>query len=364
MKLVYLDNSHKALLAKLRTDSPLRFDEFLKEWRANSCILALSEAHIYEITRHRSPEEQESRFEVLKQILPIRAEIQVFPKELILALRRKNVDFVVRDIDLSKSVFSDIICQAEMLSSLLDVTRGQYSSHVELSHNITRMMWQPQNLIPLAPKGTKKIRLIDLPDSFPQEYRDHYLGILRKAEIELSDSGITTPIYDHALRDTLTLMKGFISNVEANGVRGVVADLMNLDLNNSKHLRMPIETLDESINFLGSVKFHLPKLVYGDDNLVDRLCEMLTVDDCPGRWLKSKVENQLRRNNDLDPSNELDTKHLSHLPYVDVMFCDKRILGATKQVFENCSLPKTLAGINLPIAVKNDIDSLENALFG
>src|SRR5688572_25170930 len=106
MNLVYLDTSNLALLSKIKDESPKQFQSFMEKWHSKNYTLGVSEAHIFEIVRHGSVLERNSRFALLKTMLPVRFERGIFPKEIIIALKRKGVfKFAVKDFAVHSSIF-------------------------------------------------------------------------------------------------------------------------------------------------------------------------------------------------------------------------------------------------------------------
>ncbi len=90
MKRIYLDTSNLALLTRIRENDPIRFQNFLNEWNYRKYILALSNAHFFEIMRHNSQEERKARFDLIESFIPVRLEQRLSENEVILALLQKG----------------------------------------------------------------------------------------------------------------------------------------------------------------------------------------------------------------------------------------------------------------------------------
>lgn len=92
--------------------------------------------------------------------------------------------------------------------------------------------------------------------------------------------------------------------------------------------------------------------------------ELVRLEDCPGTWLRHAVELQIRKATAKDePSNLFDLNHLGHLPYVDLLFTDKRIAEFARQVLSAPNLPASLRHVKKPLAIPNSIEALESALI-
>ena len=115
--------------------------------------------------------------------------------------------------------------------------------------------------------------------------------------------------------------------------------------------------------FKDSVSYFLSQMLYNNDEHIAFLADKISIEDCPGKWLEQQVEHQLEISGDFETSNQLDIKHISYLPYVDILITDKRIVDKTIQVFRNKDLLDSLRTVTLPKKVSNSIESLENALF-
>ena len=77
MKLVYLDTSQIHLLPKERVQNKERFSNFLKMWKDNRCVLALSRIHLFEICRYDDPEMRQSRYRLFEDLIPLSLRVRV-----------------------------------------------------------------------------------------------------------------------------------------------------------------------------------------------------------------------------------------------------------------------------------------------
>jgi len=91
MSLVYLDTSQIHLLSKEKVQNKERFSNFLKTWKDNHCVLALSRIHLFEICRYDDPAMRQLRYRLFEDLVPLRCEFEFLEhREIILALSRDS----------------------------------------------------------------------------------------------------------------------------------------------------------------------------------------------------------------------------------------------------------------------------------
>lgn len=158
-------------------------------------------------------------------------------------------------------------------------------------------------------------------------------------------------------------MKSLRSRLDKVSPQDAIAELANLDTNQRSYLNKPFDDLANRLLFENSLKFNLSRMLFNDEKDINSIVNKILISDLSGKWLRRKVEYILHKNKDFKPNNELDIKHISHLPYVDILITDKRIVEATTQVLRSNELPDSLKNVSLPKKVSGSIDSLEKALF-
>lgn len=354
MKLVYLDTSNLSLLAETRQKFPEKFHSFLTNWRKQKYILALSEAHIFETTRLDLAATKQARYDLFKEMLPIRFEAEPFSKEIVSALKRKGIyNYFLRDFRFYKLMFLEVKCLANHISALYsNAENNYYSILVSQSYETAKVLWQDRKLYPKN-KNQKVERLRDLPESFPDNFKDFFDTILQASE-KLSE------INPFATDE----IKFLDSRAVEAGFRQAYAEMMGVDITSNSYLNTRTDYLTDKLAFKVRLKFFLSQILYDDEKNINFLSSKILIEDCPGEWLKRQVENQLCMGDDFDHRNQLDIQHISYLPYVDILITDKRIVSKTEQVFRRQnSLLDSLNNTSLPKKVSNSMDSLENALF-
>lgn len=348
MKLVYLDTSNFSLLAETQQKSPERLKSFLKMWWEQKCVLALSEANIFEVARNGF---NESRYNLLKEFRPIRFESRVFPKEIIKAIKSKGIyDFLIRDYDFCRPMFFEVIRAKERLRYLCDSTKNDYQFLANRSQILNEIIWEMKENHPL-PKDNKKNRFRDLPELASDEQKQYLDEII----LFLERDGIKHPAIDH--------VRSLRSRLEKVGLQQAFAELAGVNISQESGLNKSFDNFTNRILFENSVKFNLSRIFYNDEKYIVSIVNKISIENLPGEWLRRKVEYILHKSGDFKANNELDIKHISHLPYVDILITDKRIVEATAQVFRSKELLPSLRNTTLPKKVSNSMDSLEKALF-
>lgn len=352
MKLVYLDTSNLALLSKIQGKSPIQLQAFINNWRSKKYTLAISEAHLFEIVRHGSDIEKKSRFDLLKLLLPFRFERILFPKEIIFALKSKKLfEFAVTDFGIVSSIFSENIYSINGLLKLQGLSRGIYLNLTNSGYELSKNLWQPNRFIPQKSKD-KKFRVEDLPSLFPPALKSYFQELLKRSKPFSSGN----PVGWNQLNK-------FVARVDIVGFQQAFIEMAGADERTFNIYKKPIEELQDNIVFKNSLEYFLSEFLYTNLENTTFLANQISIEDCPGQWLKQEVEKQIRKSGDSEVSNQMDLKHISHLPYVDILIADKRIVDKTIKVIEKAKLPESLKSVPIPFKVSNTLKSLEKALF-
>jgi hypothetical protein len=156
-------------------------------------------------------------------------------------------------------------------------------------------------------------------------------------------------------------MREMMTKMRSEGPRKVIADSVGADLTNKAVLR---QTGDEAL-----VRSRLKQDAlaiashYLSPEKAEELSRTVALEHCPARWLKFQVEREIEKAEPKSlPSNEYDLMHVSHLPYVDLLFTDKRIRAYVEQVHRRHAEWPLWSRMGRPVHVSQSIDSLIDAL--
>gem|GEM_PF-6209438 len=198
---------------------------------------------------------------------------------------------------------------------------------------------------------------------------DHIADVMRHLEEAQASvvnlQGLGDLFSPAQLTDVMDGMKNtiecFMKRTEEVGSANALAEHLGADPTDRATLRKPIDLLIQQHTFGFSVRQVLAAACGNQDPLViNDVAGKIKLEDCPGTWLKYAVRLQMRKAMSTDhPSNYYDLEHLAYLPYVDMLFADKRLATFTRQVLNSDDLPSSLKGVRPPISVPNSIDSLE-----
>jgi hypothetical protein len=93
------------------------------------------------------------------------------------------------------------------------------------------------------------------------------------------------------------------------------------------------------------------------------LASTIRIEHCPGQWLARAVELEARRAEaQPDASNSHDLDHLAFLPYVDVLFTDRRMGTYATSALRRADIPGALSNVRPPQWVASSIEAIEAAL--
>ena len=298
-------------------------------------------------------------------MLPIHIEKKLFNKEILLAFIDKGIfSFSSNGIGLEPKPFSQIIKTSQQLSEEIRIL------DLELFHNLYNMgyeghkhSWEAKVINP-SRKNQKVPRLKDYSDfEVTNEKSKEFRKEWKKAKDELvSNPNLPQEFLQFGTNFVEVMLENFLSNAEENGFLEAFSKFIEIDSTDEKLLKKPVEALIEKSNFKSKVKICLLELELEED-LVEALADKISLEDCFGNWLCKQVEIQIRKSGDSKASNQADIEHISHLPYVNFFFTDKRIVEMTKQVLRFKDLPQSLKIDKLPISISNSIKELENTLF-
>ena len=220
MKLVYLDTSNFSLLSEIQQKFPEKLKSFLKTWRENNYILALSETNIFEIARKGF---NESRYNLLKEFRPIRFESRIFPKEIIKALKHKRIyNFFINNYDFCRPMFYEVISTSNRLHFLCDSAKNGYQLLANRGYELSEISWQSKKNFSTT-KNNRKFRLGDLSDS-PSDLSSIELKKYLEKIITIFEKG-------REVHPGMKQLKFLHSRLEEVGPQQAFAELAGVDIN-------------------------------------------------------------------------------------------------------------------------------------
>jgi hypothetical protein len=147
------------------------------------------------------------------------------------------------------------------------------------------------------------------------------------------------------------------------GMRGAYAEALGVQADLTRD-RRPLDLVTQEAVFAESVRRtarqHLNRT---DASEIEALVHRVSLRNCPGMWLARAVELKIRSAEpEPEISNAYDLDHVSHVPYVDLFFTDKRIANYIRQAIRDPAVPEVLRNYRGPVAVSDSIDAIEAAL--
>jgi hypothetical protein len=221
-------------------------------------------------------------------------------------------------------------------------------------------------------EGTKyeRRRLSQIGDAKPtEEQRAEFLKAWEEPQVPPSELENFYKLVPPELMEEMTnlfrdLGLRFLDRAEEISSANALAEALGVDPNDRATARSYTDQLPQKFAFRFPVREAARSLGVQDDALLTKASEIVRLEECPGMWLRNAVEIEMRKAIAKDmPSNLLHLNHLGHLPYVDLLFTDKRVADFARRVLTSQSLPPALQGVRQPVAVPDSIDAIESALF-
>ncbi len=367
MNRIYLDTSNIALLTCIKENDSTRFQKFLDEWNYRKYVLALSNAHFFEIMRCKFVKERTARFDLLERFFPVRIEHNLQENEIILALLQKGL---IIDPSLSIRFFSTKIISSAQFTKYKSLDNPLLRDVCNIKYEAFKTIWKltpkDENL-----KDSKSTRFSELPETkMPLEHLEYSLvqgKQFLEDEIKTEASkykNIPREVIEFEVKNARDIFEMFFTKISKVGMKQAFAECFEIDLNNRKIQKSFIDHLLVDFKFKSAIKAVLQNLFHDIyEREIRDITSKISLKNCPGTWLENQVRIHLLKANLIETSNELDIHHISHLPYVHLLFTDKRIVEMTTQVLRGKDLPKLLRGITHPISISNTIEALEKALL-
>lgn len=367
MDRIYLDTSNIALLTQIRENDLNRFQKFLDEWNYRKYILALSNAHFFEIMRHNSDEERKARFDLIETFIPVRLEQKLSESEIVLASLQKGA---IIQKGATIRFFSEKISSPAQFVNYRAFDNPFMRDVYNLNYDAYMTSWNA-NSDDEKLGSFKKTRFSDVPDdALPAEELKDFFEQLKPIINESTKSffdkyeNLPKELADFGNNFVFEAFESFYERCSEIGTKEAFAEFIEIDSSDIKTQKSFVDKLLNGFNFKMTVETTMREYFpHFDERDIEYVKSKISLENCSGTWLKIQVRNQLLKAKQFDASNELDIYHLSHLPYVSFLFADKRIVEMTKQVFKFKDLPKTFRKIKLPFSIPNSIEELENVLF-
>ena len=380
MPVIYLDTSHLHLLAEVRRTNQDRFSQFIAVWKERHCTLALTMTHIQEICRYKAQVGREARYDLLKDLLPIRCDLVLaedVPAALRLLHNREIYGALVRNGMVSSqgarlSRYTEGLpelltepTQVELFKQLETV--DVYRNFIEAFYDMNRVSAEANS----REVGTnyERHRLSKMETSKLEP--EHIAEVLQK--LEEGRTNIPQSLRDVAPQDIIDeqfdklrdLIEQFANRVGEVGTVKALAEFLEVDTEDKTSFRKHTDVLNQEYVFKKVVQMFLDEVCnLHDEAVLETVLQRIVPEDCPGWWLKNAVLIQMRKATAVDEaSNYYDLEHLSYLPYVDLFFTDKRIAEFTRQVLASPQLPVLLGDVKKPIAILKSIEALESILL-
>jgi hypothetical protein len=369
MALIYPDTSNIDLLSKIRQQDRARFNAFLEKWKELNCTLAISGTHIFELRRYADSSAREARYQLFEELCPIRCQSSsIDTLEIVHALRNHRDELCLKDsTDEIIEAFSMRFNTPAEVSEMRQLEADELSLLFEAFYDASKIGAAASS----REEGTKyeRRRVSQLGDAKPtSEQRAAFLEEwdeqqFPSSELENFHKLVPPEAMEGLLNAFRDLGLQFLDRAEEVGGTNAFAEALGLDLNERSVSRSYTDQATQQFAFRFSVREAAQSIGIQDEVLLNLASKLVKLEDCPGVWLRNAVELQIKKAVAKDvPSNLFDLNHLTHLPYVDMLFTDKRIAEFTRQVLASPNLPTSLRDVKQPIAVPNNIEALESVI--
>jgi hypothetical protein len=376
--LIYLDHSTIVTLERTLKRDRSRFDDFVRRWNDNHCVLALSLFHQLEISGSKHADSRRYRIQVLEHLAPARADQIINPnappslrtlagREAFAMLGRiagrgdlfERVDrhWVAFPTELPQGMLG--LALRAGTSSKLRKVFGHFREAVKLeaaaitASGKTRAVHRRLRDLSSGPLSGEQAETVrtesraffesgewenDIAASFPPEQRNSAILAVRAWMEAISERmillGPREAFADHVGADLATSLKRFTHDLLV------------------QHLfRHTVEQTAKEV---------VPAI---DTAVLEQFQQMARLEDCPGTWLMYRVDRELRVARETwEPGATYDLLHLAHLPYVDLMITDSEIAENTRKVLRRPGLPPSLEEVRAPVAVAGSVEAVEQAI--
>jgi hypothetical protein len=377
MRLVYLDHSTIVTLERTLKRAPKRFASFVENWRRADCALAISFVHVLEIAGSKHADARANRIRVLHALGPARTGLlpnspaalqQLAGREVFAAIGR----LVGREDLLSVTDKHWIGFPSELPNSIVGtVLQGLLTAKMRQVYGQFGEAVTVESKARSRPANTKRVdhRLREL-QSGPLSEKEAALAranlqdVMNSGEWRDEVLGTFPPdVRERAAEDVRRWMENAFEQMISAGPRESFAAAVNADL--ALELKSFTHDLIVQHIFRTTVQTTASEtLKVADPAALDPIVEAVTLESCPGTWLRYKVEFELEKaRTTWEAGATYDLLHLAHLPYVDLMFTDAEIAENTRKVLRRRPLPEALNGIAPPVSVAGTVEAIEDLIL-
>lgn len=377
MPVVYLDTSHLDLLGRTLLKNAPEFSSFVDRWQLLGCELALSWAHHHELRRYGASEDREVRYRVIQALAPIHCDFSPRPDvpNAFVTLERREILKALADLGIlggsSEQIakytrgFPESLCSPDELMSLRAIEDEGYGMMFSAFYDAARQSAAANS----RPDGVKyeRPRLSRLPNAEPsiedkEEFLRQFAAAIDTVDLSALRNVIPDELWREAIHDLRKPLEAFFDRASSAGVVTAISENLGVDPEDPVYRRSYTDELRHAHEHRSAVIQLLRDTLKADAALVEEVAPLIGLMDCPGTWLKRKVEIQLRKASPTAEANNLfDLEHLAHLPYVDLLTADGRIVEYCRQVLRENQHPALLR-VAEPVAIPSTIVALEHVL--
>lgn len=378
MGLVYLDNSNLNLIADCRRRNPGRYGKFLESWRTSGAVLAVSIVHYIELGGSNVDEARDARYSVIEDMVPVRAAFDLDPdtpqclrtllgREVLVAVcEHLQLGHKLAQFDRHWRGFPITVYNATSL-------RGARTFEDPDIRQATRTVNAMMDFVAKAtarPEGTKydrrKARNLDVEPPSAEVCNDLVQEALRHLSSDEDIQRLFATLPPEAREEGMIkardlLERNFRTMVDHGPLEGM-AILMSA---RSEELRgmYTDEAAAQAVVRAQAGQLAAEIFNAASEDQLKKFQSMVSLDDCPGTWLRHKVEVELRKSVCRDvASSQFDLDHLEHMPYVDLFFCDKRMATYVRQVQRLERDSRIWDRARPPVAVPSSVEAIEDAV--
>jgi hypothetical protein len=375
MPVAYFDTSHLHLLATERSRNTAEFSAFLEYWQQGGWELALSHVHFLELARYGGAEGRAARYALFQDLapvwltLPVRDQVQGGS-----TLTRREIRHALAARGLAKPSQTvpgrhGIVFVERVDSNNVHVVQAlegdELRRYIQLFHGAVSLAAEASRRPPDAEPPGKRLRDIENRVPTPEQVQAIRDAVERETAQAFAGLGMDLPAEarEQALAQVRGQLDAFLTGAAQHGVQVALAQFL-ASAGAEPSARSPVQTLIHEHVFADEVRRTLLEdLGVTDEALLQQGVRQLKLAECPGTWLSREVSKSLAAAEHApEPGSTYDLEHLGYLPYVDVLFADKRIAEFTRQVLRRDGLPQMLAGVRPPRAIPNSLDAIRGAL--
>jgi hypothetical protein len=373
--LAYLDTSHLHLLATERLKESTDFAEFIAAWRRGGWELALSLFHHIEGARYGSADGRAARYALLRHLaplwstLPVRTQVQggtnLTRREIRHALAVAGLASPVQTIPGSRGLVFVERVEPQDVAAVQALEDGELRQYVQLFHDAVSLAAEASRRPPRTKPSEKKLRDIENNIPLPKDVQAIRDAVDRELSRSFAGIGRQLPAAarDQALARVRGCLDTFLNSALKDGVQMALTQVLS-SAGAEVSVRAPIPVLVHEHVFADEVRRTLQEdIKVTDEGIILQAVKAVKLQDCPGTWLSREVSRSLTAAEHApEAGSTYDLEHLGYVPYVDLLFSDKRIAEFTRQVLRRGDLPTTLSGVRPPRAIPNSVDAIRSAL--